>query len=74
MPRFCDQSPAGKAFARRVTLLLAAAFLLPLEAKKKTAGKNSQPFQEESAAKALSPTKLLQPCLTALQLGSHSFY
>jgi len=27
--------------------MLAAAFLLPWEAKKKTAGKNSQPFQEE---------------------------
>jgi hypothetical protein len=27
--------------------MLAAAFLLPLEAKKKTAGKYSQPFQEE---------------------------
>jgi hypothetical protein len=28
---------------------LAAAFLLPLEVKKKTAGKNSQPFEEAAA-------------------------
>jgi hypothetical protein len=27
--------------------MFVAAFLLPLEVKKKTAGKNSQPFQEE---------------------------
>jgi len=29
--------------------MLAVAFLLPLEVKKKTAGKNSQPFQEAAA-------------------------
>ena len=30
-----------------MTLRLVAAFLLPLEVKKKTAGKNSQPFLED---------------------------
>ena len=48
--------------------MLAAAFLLPLKAKKKTAGKNSQPFQEE-VLEQLSPTKLFQLCLTAPQDG-----
>jgi hypothetical protein len=42
------------------------------EAKKKTAGKNSQPFQDE-VLQQLYPTKLFQPSLTALQVRSHSF-
>ena len=49
-----------------------AALLLPLEAKKKTAGEDSQPFQDE-VLQQLYPTKLFQPCLTTLQVGSHSF-
>jgi hypothetical protein len=53
-------------------LLTIAALLLPLGAKKKTAGENSQPFQDE-VLQQLYPTKLFQPCLTTLQVGSHSF-
>jgi len=49
--------------------MLAAAFLLPLEVKKNTAGKNSQPFQEDVGAIALSPTKLFQLCPSAPQDG-----
>jgi hypothetical protein len=36
-----------------------AALLLPLKAKKKTAGKNSQPFQEEVLQQPLSSNKAI---------------
>jgi hypothetical protein len=36
-----------------------AALLLPLKAKKKTAGKNSQPFQEEVLQQLLSSNKAI---------------
>src|ERR1019366_358248 len=68
-PAFIIGAPLA-AFARvGWPFYLAAAFLLPLEAKKKAAGKNSRPVSGGSAATALSPTKLFQSCLTAPQVG-----
>ena len=47
--------------------MLAAAFLLPMEAKKKTAGKNSQPFQEEVLQQLYSQRSYFSPALAPLK-------
>jgi hypothetical protein len=49
--------------------MLAAAFLLPLEVKKKTAGKDSQPFQEE-VLEQLYPQRAISalPCRSRLEV------
>jgi len=48
--------------------MLAAAFLLPLEVKKKTAGKNSQPFQEDVLQQVYPQRSYFSPAFTALQI------
>jgi hypothetical protein len=48
--------------------MLAAAFLLPLEAQKKTAGKNSQPFQEDVLQQLYRQRSYFSPTLSPLKL------
>jgi hypothetical protein len=47
--------------------LLVAAFLLPLEAKKKTAGKNSQPSQEDMLQQLYPQRSYFSPALQHLK-------
>jgi hypothetical protein len=49
--------------------MLAAAFLLPLEAQKKTAGKNSQPFQEDVLQQLYRQRSYFSRAFIALQAG-----